>query len=502
MVKNKRVRLIFNISIGIVFLIGIFTFYSTFSLGEEYQFESEVYQIEDGYIKNISPNTEVSLFQKYFDLANCSVEVVNFDNTKLESGLVANGTKTILYDDNHSVISSYVNVIKGDYTGDGLVDDADFKASGKCLIQSCSLEEYQILSLDIDGDNELHINDLVLLDKTIATGYQGISLNKEQMVLQSEEVGRLVAEVVPSYGLNQNVNWSSLDEAIATVDDAGRVTGHVEGETKIQAMTPDGKFVAEATIKVDNTIQLLSYQGTAYVGGNDLSVGIKLIDYEGVLCSSSNEEVATCEIQDKNLVMKANKQGNVTITVTSPNYGEVTYQLVTYSVYLNVMPKYLCTTPGNISYITVSGFHSGDLSFDASDKEIIKDSYMAEISGRRMLKIEFGNKQGRAILNVKESNGNSSNEVTVDVYQISIPQIGSVAKIGQDVSTTIAGDHLGELSCVSEDTEKATCRIEGNQLIVTPLALGTVTIDVYNQFSYNNELYSCGKAQFLVVIQE
>ena len=373
---------------------------------------------------------------------------------------------------------------------------------GSCLVRGCSFKEYQYKSLDLDNDGEFHLNDLMLLDQTISLGYMGVSLDKDSIVLQSEEMGRLVARVQPSYGVNQNVKWSSLDESIVTVNEAGQVIGHQEGETKIQATTLDGKFIAESIVKVDNTIQLLSYEGIGYVGGNDIVVGIKLIDYDGVTCLSSNEEVVSCEIQGKNLVLRAKQQGNVDIRVVSPKYGEVIYHLDTYSVYLNVMPRYLCTTPNNIHYITVSGFHSGLLSFEASDKEIIKNSYMDIMNGRNMLKIEFGSKQGRATLQVKEANGNASNEVTVDVYQISIPQIGSIAKVGTEVSTTIVGDNLGTLTCVSSDNNKATCRIEGNRLIVTPLALGSVTIDVYNQFSYYDCFYDCGKAQFLVVIQE
>ncbi len=373
---------------------------------------------------------------------------------------------------------------------------------GKCLVQGCSLEEYQKKSLDIDLDGEFHLNDLMLLDRAISLGYTGISFDVDSMVIQSEEQGRLVARVYPSYGVNQNVKWTTDDETIATVDDSGKVTGHLEGETKVRATTMDSKLSTESVVKVDNTIQLLSYHGVGYVGGNDVVVGIKLIDYDGVSCSSSNEEIASCAIQGKNLVMTAKQQGNVIISVMSPKYGKVSYTLDTYSVYLNVMPKYLCTTPNNIQYITVSGFHSGNLSFEMSDSDIIKDSYMEEVYGRNMLKLVLGSKQGRATLKLKEANGNSSNEVTVDVYQLSIPQIGSVAKVGEDVSTTIVGDNFGILTCSSSDISKATCRVEDNQLIVTPLSLGNVTIEVSNQFSYNNSSYDCGKAQFLVVIQE
>lgn len=501
MLKNKR-RIILNVLIGVVFLVTIFKFYTTFSLSNDYIIESSVYDIQDGYIENISSYTDVSLFVKYFELENCSIEVVDSSNRPIDSGYVVNGSRTILYDNNHQVLSSYINIIKGDYNGDGMVNEVDFNELGKCLVSGCSFDEYQMKSIDIDLDGGFHINDLMLLDQVLVSGYKGISLEQESVVLQSGEQGRLVAKVQPSYGLNQNVKWVSLDENIVKVDDAGRLVGYQEGQTKVQASTMDGQFMAEAIVKVDNTIQLSAYEGIGYVGGEDVVVGIKLIDYEGVLCQSSNEDIATCYIEGKNLVMRAKQQGNVNVTVSSPKYGEATYKLDAYSVYLNVMPRYLCTTPNNIQYITVSGFHNGKLSFETSDQDIIKNSYMEEISGRNMLRIEFGSKQGRATLQVKESNGNASNEVTVDVYQLSISQIGSLAKVGEDVSTTIVGENFGVLSCVSSDEAKATCRIEGNRLIVTPLALGSVTIDVSNQFSYNKSSYDCGKVQFLVVVQE
>lgn len=498
----RKKKIILNLLIGVIFLAVVFRFYTTFSLENGYVMESSIYDIGDGYIENISPYTDVSLFIKYFDLEECSIEVADISNHEIHSGYVENGSKTILYDNNHKVLSTYINIIKGDYTGDGIINEDDFYEMGQCLVNDCSLDEYQLKSVDIDLDGEFHINDLMLLDRTVTSSYMGISLNKESIVLQSGEQGRLVAKVEPSYGLNQNVKWISLDENIVTVDDAGRLVGKQEGETKVQASTMDDKFIVEAVVKVDNTIQLSSNSGIGYIGGEDVVVDIKSIDYEGVTCQSSNEDIATCDIEGKNLVMKAKQQGNVNVVVSSPKYGEVTYQLDTYSVYLNVMPRYLCTTLNNIQYITVSGFHNGKLSFEASDQDIIKNAYMEEIYGRNMLKIKFGSKQGRATLHVKESNGNTSNDVIVDVYQLSIPQIGSVAKIGEDVSTTIMGENFGTLSCISQDTNKATCRIEGNQLIVTPLALGSVTVEVFNQFSYNGTSYDCGKAQFLVVVQE
>ncbi len=115
MVKRKRSKMILNILVGLIFLVTIFKFYTTFSLEDEYKIESLVYDIQDGYIMGVSSNTDVNLFFKYFDLENCSIEIFDKNNKKVVSGYVLNGSRTILYDRHHQVLSSYINVIKGVY---------------------------------------------------------------------------------------------------------------------------------------------------------------------------------------------------------------------------------------------------------------------------------------------------------------------------------------------------------------------------------------------------
>ena len=502
--KNKiNLKTCLSIIAGIIILVATLSIYTTFSLNNEsYKFESKVYKIENNYIDNISPNTSVELFKKYFDLENCLIEItLNKDKLK-ETDLLPNGSKTILYDSNNNVVKTYINIIKGDFNSDGLVNETDLTLIGKCLVDNCKLEEHQIKSIDINNDNELHINDLSLLDKALTNGYIDISLNKTELLLHTNEQDRLVAKLTPNYGLEQNVKWVSLSEEIATVDKSGIVTGHNEGETIIQAITKDDKLIKEAKVVVDNTIRLETYEGIAYIGGENLKVKIKLVDYEGVTCQVNNPSLAECSIDGKNLSLKALDTGNTTIEIKSPKYGETTFNLTTYSVYLNVMPKYFCTTPGNIEFITVSGFYTGELSFTSSNKEIIKDAYMTDIIGRRMLKIEIGSTEGRETLKVKESNGNTTNDVVIDVTRISIPEIGGYAKVGTDSYVTVQGNNIGELSCVVDNEAIATCRTEGNQLIITPLQTGVVNIDVYNKFYYFNEWHECGKTEYIAVIEE
>ena len=499
--KTKR-RLILNILVGFIFVGVILTFYSTFSFDNEYDFSSVVYKIDGGYIKDISVNTSVELFVKYFDMDNCSIKVMDKNNEEVVNGMVPNGSRTVVNDVNGNAVTSYTNVVKGDFKSDGIIDMNDFYDIGKCLIKDCELDEYDKMSMDINDDGEFSISDLVLLDKAITFSYTDLSLVDSSIILQSDEIGRLVSEVTPSYGVNQNVKWTSADEKIVTVDDAGRVTGHKEGETIVKAITLDGKYMAEATVKVDNTIQLSSYEGTGYIGGNNIVIDIKSIDYQGITCSVVNSSIADCEIVDKTLVLKPKSEGKTNITVSSPNYGEVTYNLAVYSVYFNIMPKYICSTPGNAQFITVSGFNTGELSFEPEDSEIISSAYMQMYNNRNMLRINMGTKQGRTTLKATESNGNSAVLVVVDVTSMRLLDIGKIAKVGEEVSTTVISDNLGTLTCKSNNEEIGTCRIEGNQLIVTPLKKGSVTVDVYNNMNYDGYNYKCGQVQFIAVIQE
>lgn len=497
-----KARMITNILVGFVFVVFVLNFYNTFSMNTEYSFSSSVYNVGEDYIEGISVNTSLELYLKYFDIDNCSIKVVDKNNKELSSGLVANGSKTVLKDSNGNAIKSYINIIKGDYNRDGIIGKQDFYDMGKCLVNDCSLDDVDMLSVDIDGDKELHINDLMILDKAITLGYTGLSISEDIIVLQSEEQGRLVAKVEPSYGVNLNVKWSSDDSSIASVDEVGRVIGHNEGETKVRATTFDGKYNVEATVKVDNTIQLDSYEGTGYIGGNNVIVGIKAIDYDGIICKVRNEDIANCEISDESLVLVPKAMGNSVITVSSPKYGEVTYNFNVLSTYFSIKPIYICGKPGGSTAITVSGFNTGNLSFVADDNEIIAGAAMTPIDNKKMLKIDFGPKQGRSVLNVTEGNGNKTSMVVVDVTTMDIPEYGKFAKVGEEVEFTVVSGNLGKLTCKSNDLSKATCRVEGDKVIVSTLETGSATVDVYNNFTYEDYYEVCGQKQVIVIIQE
>ena len=499
--KVKR-RLVFNILLGLVCVLVVLSVYSTFSLNTDYKFVSDVYLVNGGYIEGISVNTSVDLFKKYFDVSNCSIKVMDRENNEITSGYVMNGSRTLVYGLNGDVISSYINIIKGDYNSDGIINNVDFYEMRKCLSSDCSYDEWLLKSIDIDEDLVFDINDLTLLDSVISKGIQDISILNESLVIQSNEVGRIISRVMPGYGVNSNVKWESDDASIVSVDEAGRVFGHREGEVLIHATTVGGEYSTSLLVKVDNTIQLDSYEGFVYLDDEDISVFIKSVSYDDLECLVEDEGIASCFIEDNKLNISFNNVGSTTIYVKSEKYGEVSYNLRVLSAYLNIMPEYVCIHPNGSKLITVNGFNMGNLNFRFSDKDVIKGSYLTDYNNHKMLRIEAGEKQGRSILEVSEDNGNTSVSIVVDVSSIKMEEMGFFVNKDEEASFDVIGDNIGSLTCESTNSSIGTCRIEDNRVIVMPFKVGTFNVYVYNNITYKSYNEKCGEAMFVVVVRE
>ena len=490
-------RTFIGVVVGVIFVFVIYNFYTTFSLENDYSFGSSVYRINSGYITNISPYTDVSLFTSYFDVSNCSVVVRDSNNRDIVDGYVFNGSKTVVKSD-HQVVATYTNIIKGDVTGDGKVQEDDFSLFGKYLIYRDTIQEDISSSFDIDGIDGIHLNDLMILEHTIASGYQSMTLSHESLLLQSGESKRVVASVVPNYGLDGNVRWVSNDENVAVVSRSGVITGKNVGSTIVKATTVDGKISKEVVVKVDNTIQLGSYSGNVYQDGNELSVFIKSIDYNNITCSSSDTSVVSCRIDGKYLYLSAGNSGGAYITVTSSLYGSQRFEAVSVKTGISLaFGNYKCLIPGQSDGLIISTFNAGTLSFDISDKDIIESAY---VSGRNFL-VKAGKKTGRGQVVIKGSNTNISKTFTMDVYQLYFPSVGGYGAIGEEIIGEMVANNVGTLSCDSPDESSVTCRVEGNRLYVVGTKVGQYTIRVQNSMEYNGQNYSCGYAEFLVVVQ-
>ena len=97
-------------------------------------------------------------------------------------------------------------------------------------------------------DKELKASCEVTVEaKTIPV--DSIKLNKTSTTIKEGKTETLRATVLPENATNQNVNWSSADESIATVQN-GLIEGKKAGKTLITVTTDDGEKMAACEVTV------------------------------------------------------------------------------------------------------------------------------------------------------------------------------------------------------------------------------------------------------------
>lgn len=79
----------------------------------------------------------------------------------------------------------------------------------------------------------------------------GVTLNKTTLTGTAGGTDTLVANVAPNNATNKDVTWSSSDNSVLTVDDAGKITYLKAGTANVIAKTVDGSFTATATATVN-----------------------------------------------------------------------------------------------------------------------------------------------------------------------------------------------------------------------------------------------------------
>ena len=470
--KNKKTRIpsiIFILTILIILLIII----RKYTLASNINISSEIYKIEDNTIKNISIKTSKELFEKYFDLENCYLKVFNKNNEEITNGYIYTGSNTVFYNENNEPIKSYTNIVEGDITNDGEINNEDLTKLATYLTNNIDLPSYNIKSSDINNDNSVKINDLTLIENYNNSNYESLSLNIDNITMMTGDTKRIIPTIIPNIILNQNLNWQSNNDNI-TIDESGKITAIKEGTSIVTATTKDRKVSKEVHITVDNTPILSENSISLYRGETPREIDIKAIDYEDLTCSVEKEELAACEISNKKLIITSLSDGETNITVTSPTYGSTSIQVNIIFTSFTIFPKAWCLEPRtSVGGGIISGFNFGTLSVkNISDREIIVNSLI----NRHGFSVEAGNKTGDAIITFTESNGNNTVNFTAQVYKLSLEKSSST--INTTIDINITNENTGSLTCTSNNEEIATCSITDNKLNIVPIGIGETIITV------------------------
>ena len=157
---------------------------------------------------------------------------------------------------------------------------------------------------------------------------ESVELDKHEAKLKVGESLQLAATVKPDDALNKNVDWKSLNPAIATVDENGRVTAVAEGSTSIVVITEDAektdtcKLVIEKPavpvtgVTLDKTNEELKVGATLQLTA---TVAPANADVKDVEWSTSDAKIATVSATG---LVTAVAKGEATITVTTKDGGK------------------------------------------------------------------------------------------------------------------------------------------------------------------------------------
>lgn len=191
---------------------------------------------------------------------------------------------------------------------------------------------------------------------------EGLSINeKEKIVIQGESF-KLTPIFIPEYATNKNVEWTSSDENIATIDNNGNVKTIHFGECVIKAIAEDGGFEAQCKVTVKpvplENIKFEKYSYNLEIGGTKQLKIVYIPENAGnkkIKWSSSNSIVATV---DENGLVKGNTCGNTDITAISEDGG----YLATCKVYVVEINKMMQVYFPSSSVAIINGFYTGVIS--------------------------------------------------------------------------------------------------------------------------------------------
>ena len=192
-----------------------------------------------------------------------------------------------------------------------------------------------------------------------------VTLDQTELDLFTGASATLTATVKPSDATDKTVTWSSDNEAVATVDENGKVTAVGEGEATITVTTEDGGKQATCTVAVTQSIHSITADitaldfGNAYTGYTQPAAQTVTITNNGNQDLTLNQPASTNGFEVGNLTKTELPVGETATFTVQPKAG---LEAETYS-----------------ENITVSGSGGASLSITASFN--VRDEVKVEPSG-------------------------------------------------------------------------------------------------------------------------
>jgi uncharacterized protein YjdB len=159
---------------------------------------------------------------------------------------------------------------------------------------------------------------------TVTIGVQSIILNATSIALLKGNTFQAVSTIVPSNATNKTISWASAMSNIATVSNAGLITGINNGTTIISAFSQDGNKTTSIIVRVTtpvtsvrlNQSSITLTRNTTYLLIPTISP--TTVSNRNIIWSSSNSAIATVSLLGS---VRAIAIGTAVITVQTIDGG-------------------------------------------------------------------------------------------------------------------------------------------------------------------------------------
>ena len=243
---------------------------------------------------------------------------------------------------------------------------------------------------------------------------------------------------------------------------------------------PCGKI--EKTITISN-LYIKEKKGEVYIGGDSFRTEVISGNNNTYSCKSSDENVATCKIEDSFVEVIPNTvAGLAKVTISGDKGGEdtVLVNVVKTSLALNDKDgnpvSYVCSSTefsgndreailsyeniGNLSISEVSDRNLG-MAVLANEQLVPTKTYLDDIAGLDGYKVGYNT--GILHLKIKEANGNVEVPLDYYIYDIEAPYEEKQVTFGKPETIDVPSFASGPLSVSIEDTEVANVSLENEE---------------------------------------
>ncbi|MBR4788921.1 MAG: Ig-like domain-containing protein [Bacteroidales bacterium] len=304
---------------------------------------------------------------------------------------------------------------------------------------------------------------------TVVIPSESITLDRTNLVLNKGLTAQLTATVTPADATDA-LEWSSSDEAVATVSSSGLVTAKAGGSAVITVKT--GALSATCNVQVvvpTSSISLDPESATLYVGGESLSVKATVLpedaDNKEVVWESSDKAVVTVDAAG-NVSPVSRGQASVMATVKGTNISATCKITVTYKEVesVDVTPATMNLYIGDKGTLTATVLPeyavNNTVTWSSADETIATVSQTGEVTAIALGTVEIsataGQKTGKCKVSVLSRLVTS---VTLDKSEISMILF---EKDKLTATVTPSGALDGEITWSSSNNEVVTVDENGN----------------------------------------